>query len=369
MEVDWRTGGEGLPDGFVEVARAAFADEPQWIPEDPESVLAAFGPGNAWFQRGQARTFCVPGKARLAAFFDPAMQVDEQPIGAFGYWATIGDHEADRAVFEAAESWLREQGASAIYGPINFSTYSEYRLRLSAEPDAVTFPGEPFNPADYPARLEALGYTLDQTYFTQRSTTAMMLPVMEAREDELREVEAAGYQVGPLSHETWLEHLGELYGLVDAMFSQNFAYTPLSQEQFEAYCGESFIRRACPHASSVVWGPDGDLAGFFLIYPHYGPLVVQAAGDARLSPGVLNYADHFDLLRPLGPVGAICKTVGVAPNHRSHGLMTSMATSMFLRSSELYEWWYGALIRSGNRSGNYSEAATMMHRWYGLYRK
>ena len=367
---DTREGGAGLPEGFVELPPQIYASEPMWIPEDPHAVSHAFGPDNPWFRQGEARAFCVPDRARLAVFIDASARVDGRQAAFFGFWETRGDLAVDTALFDAAAEWARARGAQDLYGPINFSTYGHYRLRLAAERDAVTFPDEPFNPAAYPALLKALGFDHDQTYLTQMGPNDRGQILRQYRQPARVRLAAAGYRFERLDHDTWLTHLPALHGIVDAIFAANFAYTPLTYAAFKAKCGRAFVERACPHTSVIVHGPQGDIAGFLLVYPHYGPLVVQAAGAARVNVNDLSYARHARALEThKQPMSAVAKTTGTSPNHRRKGLMTAMAVCMFEWAADRYAYWYAAIIRTQNVSRRYSDGYTDGERWYGLYRK
>ena len=362
-------GGEGLPDGFVELPQAVYEMEPLWIPEDPEALARAFGPDNPWFEQGEAITLCAPGASRLAVFFQPDLRVGGQKVAFFGYWESAGEQLADRELFRRAADWATERGAQGLYGPINFTTFGNYRLRLACEPEAMPFPDEPFNPKTYPNELLRLGFQVNQHYLTQVGHIEAGRVVREWKRPKLHELEAAGYRFDTLTHELWLDNLRGTHALVDSIFGANFAYTPLSFEAFANKCGEAFIRRACPHTSTVAFAPDGSVAGFFLVYPHYGPLVIQGALEERVDPQELDYATHAPLLADKPWRGAVAKTVGVGPEHRGKGVMDGLTVGIFDRGDGRYEHWYGAMIRMGNPSRNFAEGNITGERWYGLFRK
>lgn len=356
--------------GFVELPHLVFADDADWIPEDPAAVTHAFDPSNAWFQRGEAATFCVPGKSRAAAFFQPALRVEGRKVAFFGYWCTAGELEADREVFAEVEAWATERGAQDLYGPIDFTTYGNYRLRLSVEADdARPFPDEPYNPPTWPGLLESLGYVIDQHYLTQVGVIEAGLMVAQFKKPAVDALLTQGYRVESFPHHAWIERLREVHGIVDAIFGENFAYSPLSYEAFAAKCGENFVRRTDPEVSTACYSPDGSLAGFFLVYPHYGPIVRQGAGSDRVPVTALNFAEHHPQLVDRPWRAAIAKTVGVDPTHRGKGVMAALTAGMFQRGADRYEHWYGAMIRRGNASRNFATGNTTGERWYGLFKK
>lgn len=364
LETDGR---DGLPDGFLELPARVYADDPMWIPEVPEAVARQFSADNAWFERNRARAFCVAGAARAVAFVDPSCVVDGERAAFFGFWESAGDDAADAAVMARVEQWAREQGAERLYGPIDFTTYGNYRVLLSAEEGAVPFPGEPYDPPGYPGRLEALGFALHMKYESHigpmpEPGKVMLLAFL----DNMRR---AGYRFESLTAELWMSHLREIHVLVDDIFGDNFAYTPLSFEAFRAAAGEALVRKACPLASVIAWGPEGDIAGILLSYPHYGPLVTQGAGAERVPLSALSYAEHMPRLRALGPVDGLMKTVGTHPTHRRRGIQTALGAAALEASGDTYARWIAPLIRHGNPSGKVSEPFAQHKRYYGLYSK
>lgn len=367
--IDERTPGEGLPEGFLELPGQIYAGDDQWIPEDPAALERAFSPDNPWFDQGEARLLSLPDEARLALFFQPALRVEGRSVAFFGYWESTGTHGADALLFERAVEIAKAWGAEDLYGPIDFTTFGNYRLRLTCEPGGWTFPDEPYNPPTYPELLEAEGFTVDQMYLTQVGTMETGRMVREWKRPEQEKLLSQGYRIETLTHELWMDSLPDLHQLIDHIFGSNFAYSSLSYEAFTQKCGESFIRRACPHTSVLARGPEGDVAGFFLVYPHYGPLVVQGAGSARVPASTLSYDEHAAWLGRQDWRGCVAKTVGVAPAHRSKGVMGGLTVAIFDRGDGRYEHWFGAMIRRGNFSRNYAEGNITGERWYGLYRK
>ncbi len=364
-----RASADGLPEGFVDLPRHIYADEPRWIPENPVSLERSFTDQNPWFDAGQCLTLCVPLKARLAVFLADEAVVDDKKTAFFGYWETTGDEDADRDLFTTAQKWARDQGAEYLCGPINFSTYSRYRLLLSAEEGAYPFAGEPFNPPYYPQILRQMGFSSRSEAITQIAPAHTMSKVWRARSDILDTVAQAGIRLEPLSHKTWLDNLLELHGLVDEMFADNFAYTPLTYSAFETMCNESYIRRTDPETSVIAYGPDGSIAGFFLFYPHYGPLLVQEAGDDRVESGDLSFAKHFPALKRRGNVAGIFKTGAVAPAYRKKGLFSALTISAFKWGEGRYDRWFGALVRKDNPSRRYADNIASDSRQYALFAK
>jgi GNAT superfamily N-acetyltransferase len=362
-------GGAGVPTDFLELPTLIYGDDPKWIPEEPEPLLRTFGANNPWFQMGEAKSMCVPKKARLATFFEPNLHIDGRKAAYFGYFESVGDGLADKALFEHASTWACMRGAEDLYGPINFNTFGNYRILLHMGDDGLPFPDEPYNPLGYATTLETQGFELYQYYVSQVGLIEKMKPFIAASRTRFDQLVSEGYRFEPLSHGRWLDNLEALHPTVDSMFGENLGYTPLSLEAFKAKCGEGFIRRTCPHTSVLAHDSTGAVAGFFLLYPHYGPICVQNAGASRVPASELSYEAHAAMLYDTGHRSAILKTVGVAPEHRKKGLMAALLVSSMEQGAHSFHQWYGALIRQGNFSERYGGRHQLNERRYGLYRK
>lgn len=356
---------EALPDAFLDLPAQLYAGDPHWLGEDRDAVRHAFSAANPWFTQGRAWVGVIPGQVRLAGFVCDQV-IDGERVAFFGFWEGIDDEAAHAALFEDLSAWARQQGAQRLYGPINFTTFSAYRLRLDSFEDGA-FPGEPWNPPYYPRLLESLGFGLKYRYLSTFNATEDV--VQSVRADYLR-VKPKLEQVVHLESMTpafWMDHLDELYGFVDEVFGANFAYTPISREAFQTHCGAAFAERFCPHSSVLARARDGRIAGFFLVYPDYSPLLRQG-NPQRVRASEIRYATHYPLLNP--PRRGLAKTGGVHPDFRSLGLFTAMGCELSLRAEGRYEQLAAALVREDNNSRQFAlRHGIAESRHYGLYQR
>lgn len=356
-----------VPDAFLDLPHTVYAGDPRWIPEDRNAVARALSRDHDWFGTGRATGFYIPERARLVVFREPSFSVDGRQAAFFGFWEHADTGDATARLLCEAEAWARSAGAEVLYGPVDFNTSRRYRLRLDAEPDAPTFLGEPYNPSHYPALLDAAGYSVARRYLSQIGTRQ---PVrVEQKERVSAAVVAAGYDIEPLDGATWRENLRELKQLADAIFADNFAFSPESFDTFARGYGDAVARRLCPRTSLLARGPDGDIVGFVLIYPEYGPLVVQGAGAARLATTELSFTDHWPVLERIGERTAVVRTIGVHPAHRARGVMDALMAEAVARGVQYYDRWIGALIDESNWSRRFGASQTDYKRSYALFAK
>ncbi|MCU0662158.1 MAG: hypothetical protein MUC50_07500 [Myxococcota bacterium] len=362
-------GGEGLPPEFWELAPLVYQGDPMWIPEDAQRLQWSFSDQNPWFEKGRAWAFCVPAKARLAVFHHPEARIDGRPALYFGCFETMGDRDALSAVFSEVGRLSQELRIPEVYGPVDFSTFGRYRLRTHAPRGAVTFPGEPYNPRSYPGILRRLGWKRHMLYYTRELSKPQLTATLAMTKPNIGKLEAQGYRFVPLTQDLWLSQLPQLHQIVDEIFGENLGYTPLSWESFRALVGEKFIASSCPKTSVMAFGPQGDIAGFFVAYPHYGPLVVQGSGAEIVRIADLRYDTHFKRLQAMGDVPIIGKTIGVASRHRGKGLMSALGAWYGDRSFPTYSRCIGALARQGNGPLMVLSGWMFKERRYSLYKK
>ncbi len=357
--------GDKLPEAFLALPKQVYEGDPHWLPEDPATVQTQFGPGNDWFRDGQAWVGVVPGRARLAGFCRQQV-IDGEPAAFFGFWEGMDDLAAHAVLFDGLRDWARAQGAKRLYGPINFTTFGMNRIRLDGFEHGA-FPGEPWNPAYYASLMDRLGLAIRHRYVTAIGDIDAILASVTDEHRALQAKLASKVSIEAMTPAIWNDNLTTLHGFVDHVFGGNFAYTHLSEAAFRASCGPAFSARFCPRTSVLARGLDGRIAGFFLVFPDYSPLLRQGQPQPqRLSDSELSYAEHAGRLPR--PSLALAKTVGVHPDFRVLGLFKALGGELSLRAKGVYDMLGGALIRDDNHSREFAQRHADGHeRRYGLY--
>lgn len=354
---------QALPSGFIELPHEVYASDPNWLGEDRSAVERQFSPTNPWFAQGKAWLGVLPGQARLAGFCSQ-QTVDGEVAAFFGYWEGTNDLQPHRTLFAALQDWARQQGATRLYGPINFSTFGAYRLRLDHH-DEPAFPGEPANPHYYPDLLTKLGFALRYRYCSTFQDTTTVISTIKADYLRVKPQLEQSLRFDAMTPSFWMDHLDELYEFVEVVFGSNFAYTPISRDSFEAACGLTFAQRFCPQTSVLARRLDGRIAGFFLAFPDYSPLMRQGSTQ-RIDASDIRYETHAHQLTK--PRMGLFKTAGVHPDFRANGLFTALGSEMSLRAEGVYEKLCAALVRDDNRSIKLAQRHGTAHaRHYGLY--
>ena len=334
MRLAEAVGGEGLAEGFLDLAPAIYRDDPYWIPEDSEYLEACFGHASPWLRRGPAHTFCVPGRARASVFRPSDLEIDGAPAAFFGHFESAGDERADARVIGAAREWAHDVGAARLYGPVDLSPTLGHCLRLERAPRSRRYLDEPYNPARYGDALRALGLREDRRYagIDCDETELRMLAAVGAPVE--RALLAEGYRLEPLTPAAWEQRRAEVHTLANAVFAGNFGFIPLTRTEFDAVFDARWARRLDPRLSVLAIAPDGRVAGFSPYTPDYVPLMVKGAGATRVALRDVSFADHATALSRLGEPAAVARASGVDPGHQRRGLITAMSTWSARRAVE-----------------------------------
>jgi hypothetical protein len=363
--LEWQPG-ESVPGDFIALPHTLYRYDPHWLPEDPAGIAAAFGEHNPYFARNQARIWMVSGQVRLAGFFDPLLKINGEPVAFFGYWETTENAAINRQVFVRFERWAAAHGARKVYGPINFSTYGNYRIRLNLLPGEGCFPGEPYNPPYYAALLETCGYGLEALYQSQFIPDNQVENVYASKEALHQQMADKPFRIMQLQPDFWLDRLPEIYRMIDHTFRNNFAYAPISFETFAHRYGPAFAGRFCPQLSVAALNRQDQIIGFTLSFPDYAPLCRNGLAEP-LKLSDIRYVQHFPLL--ISPT-LLVKTLGVSPEYRQSGLMNAMGAYLMTHFRQYYARAMACLMKNENYSTHFfRNLPGVQIRQYGLYGK
>jgi len=359
--------GQPVADEFFAIAAQVYDGDPHWIPENQSAIRAQFSADNPYFERCEAEIFLAKDQCRLVGFFNGQQPIEGETVAYFGYWETVNDVELNREIFSEFFDWAKKKGATRVYGPINFTTYGDNRLRIDSFGESA-FIGEPYNPDYYPSILEKLSFDKKFGYMSQIApdVNQVIKLVSPAYHKMMQQIEGQ-FTVERLTGDIWMDNLDVLYPLVDLIFRQNFAYSPISEATFKKACGESFAKKLDPETSVLVRDAKGRIAGFFIVYPDYGELVNQSGKEQHaVTADTVNFAEHYPLLSE--PRLALAKTGGVHPDYRSAGLFTLMSMQVTLWAEDRYERIAGAMVREDNHSLNYAKHGEIQ-RNYALFQR
>lgn len=278
----------------------------------------------------------------------------------FGFWETAGVLLPNQLAFDLLLQDAAERGFGVMQGPLHFSTYFRYRLRLGAVPSWRQFNREPVNPPYYPGLLEQLGFQPALTFESHCLRAADVPQVYEQRQDVQAQLLHSPFEFIPLTPEAWQALEEEIFELVKLVFGQNPAYRPVGIAQFRLLYNSAYAEGLCPHTSVLVRHREsGRLAALSLCQPNYHSL-----GRAVNAHPV--FARDYPRLtsRTL-----LAKTVGVHPDFRGQGLQALLAAYAMQRFRAYYDDVIFCLMRTENLSLRFTKDLPVEVAHYSLFER
>jgi hypothetical protein len=242
---------------------------------------------------------------------------------------------AARAALDAACRWLRGQGCASAIGPLDGSTWRNYRFVIESNGQPPFFL-EPDHPRDWPCHFIDAGFRLFATY---TSSLVERLDDVDRRVARARARHMAnGVSIRTLDAREPNATLQQIHALCCRSFAGNLLYTPIAGDEFI-----SQQRR---------------------LWPFLDPrLVLLAERDGRLVGFVFALPDHLaPQTRTL-----VVKTLAVLPG-AAPGLGAVLVAEVHAGARTLgYTRAVHALMHDGNPSRNISRRYGRPFRRYGLF--
>jgi GNAT superfamily N-acetyltransferase len=272
-------------------------------------------------------------------------QTPEHPAGRLGYIGHYGaaDDTAGRQLLDAACRELAAQGCALAAGPIDGSTWRNYRFVTGGDSSSPFFL-EPVNPAAWPRHFGESGFSSMAGYYSSVDEDL-------ARDDDERGHRAAdrlskiGVTLRPLGAGNFAGELQALHPLISACFQGGYLYQPLPEGEFTAQ--------------------------YEAIRPYVNPeLVMIAMHEERPVGLIFTLADALQARADRPVDTAIIKTLCVLPERRYAGLGSFLVAANRRRARALgYRRLIHALMHEANKSLSISARYGDSFRRYTLFSK
>lgn len=164
---------------------------------------------------------------KVALYQNPALRHQGMPTGILGNYECVDSQEVANLLLETAERELKKAGNQFLIGPMNGSTWDQYRFTLQS--DISPFFTEQIQPAYYPVQWEAYGFEGIGEY-SSALDTEMIVDDRVSR--GLTLLNRKGISIRSIRLEHYEEELDRLYDLCLKGFAGNYLYSPISKESF-----------------------------------------------------------------------------------------------------------------------------------------
>jgi hypothetical protein len=266
---------------FIGVPWHVYGDDSNWVPPlriDRQQHLSPKAPHfqhldwQGWIAYRDKRPV-----GRISAQIDRlCTEVGRPELGYFGMLDAIDDAEVFRALFEAAEGWLKEQGKTTIAGPFNLNINQDIGLLIDGfdTPPYFLMPhGQPY----YPGHVEQLGYQKAVDLFAYEIDPDFELPkVMRAIQSRLKEHISIRY----LDRKHIDRDLEIMRDIFNDAWSNNWGFVPFTEEEFRAIGREMLL--VAKDDFITIADYDGRPSAFLVVLPNLNDAIHDLNG--RLVP-------------------------------------------------------------------------------------
>jgi hypothetical protein len=266
---------------FLHLPWSLYARDPNWIPplllersehlskRNPYFRHATF---QAWIARRGSQTV-----GRISAQVDRLhLERYDDRTGFFGLIEAQDDPEVFQALFDAAQTWLREQGMRRVLGPFNLSINDECGLLVEGydtPPSIMMGHALPY----YPGRIEEQGFTGTQDLLAYRIRSDFAPP---RHMDTLTSRVAGRVRLRRMRRWKFAEDLAIIRDIFEDAWSNNWGFVPFTTEEF-AELGKN-LKLLVPLDYIRIAEVDGEPAAMMALFPNLNEAIRDL--DGRLLP-------------------------------------------------------------------------------------
>jgi hypothetical protein len=255
---------------------------------------------------------------------NPHLSFQGGAAACFGHFMAKNEPEAVHLLLQTARQKAQQLGKSWLIGPMNGSTWDDYRWAVSNSEFSYLLDIQ--QPAYYPALVEHAGAEQLADYFTNLDTLLAYDTNRRAKAERL--VAPLHLRYRDLDLSRYDDELSRIYAFCMSAFRDNFLFTPISEPWFK---GKYLPLQAFIQAQYVLLAEDaeGQLKGLIFAVP--------------------NYADTTRR-------GLILKTIARHPSPRYAGLGTVLGCQIYDRwRADGGHYILHAFMEQSNNSNNLSE--------------
>ena len=283
-----RVSDRGMMRDFIRFPWTAkiYENDPAWVPPLIHDMKTLFNPRKSYFfEIGEAEFFLayrdgIP-VGRVSAHVNHLYeQKYDRETGFFGFFESINDLEAAKALFDAASTWLKLRGKKVMNGPQSFSIYDSVGFEVEGADKMPTVGLFHFAPY-YRDLAEACGFIkcIDwHCFLVKKSDYASFEPYLHEVKERL--LEKTEFVFKPLVKRDLKRRIKEIQHIFNVAWEGNWGHLPLTDRQIEILAGE--LKLIAIPGLTIFAEKDGQTVGFIISLPDVNPALRLLNG--RLYP-------------------------------------------------------------------------------------
>ena len=322
---------------FVEFPLRLYRGCSQFVPPLYGDEMKIFTDQNAYADTCESVFFLAEKEGKTVGRIQGILQKQFNELHSeqrvrFTRFDAIDDVEVAKALFDALETWAKEQGMNAVCGPLGYSDLEREGLLIEGFDQLSTFE-EQYNYDYYPKLIEACGYAkeIDWFEFALRAPKIKneMLARVADRALELSKLHVVDSE--KMSKKEYIDRYKDgVFDCIDLCYRHLYGTVPFTEsmkkqliDQFMLVINKKYLIVICDENDKVV--------SFALCIPSFGEALQKSGG--RLTPIAL-----MKLLSAVRkPKVVDLALVAILPEYQSAGINAVMLQKMteYLESGEI----------------------------------
>ena len=268
---------------FIHFPVRLYQDNPYYVPtlisDDLNTLRKDKNPA---FENCEARYWLAYREGaivgRVAAILNhPHIEKWAQRYMRFGWLDFIDDPQVSAALLQSVEAWAKENGLTAVHGPLGFTDMDREGMLVEGFNELATL-ATYYNHPYYPAHMESLGYTKDTDWVeyeismpAEPDEKIARMAAIVAKRNKLRLLELK-------NKKELLSHAKELFRLLEDEYKQLYGTVPLTPKQVDAYIAQYF-GFVTPEFIPMVYNEKNEMVAFGIAIPSLSRALQKSHGQ------------------------------------------------------------------------------------------
>jgi len=226
---------------FVKFPWTIYRDDPNWVPPLVTERRAFIDPRkNPFFDHSDVALFLAERPngeviGTIAAMVDHNYNAfQEVQVGWFGLFEVIEEYAVAEALLATARDWVREQGMTAILGPVNMSTNNEYALLIDGfdSPPVVMMT---YNPPYYADFIERFGFEKARDLYAYLFDTVSIRANMPPKLVRVAEatMRRGKIRIRKVNIRDWDNEVKRVKAIYNSAWEKLWGFVPMTDAEFD----------------------------------------------------------------------------------------------------------------------------------------
>ncbi|HEU4552667.1 MAG TPA: hypothetical protein VFS25_07530 [Chitinophaga sp.] len=337
---------------FIDFPHDLYKNDPLYVPELHIAQRDLLTPGKHPFHKHSTLQLFLAWRdnrivGRIAAILNNNHnEFNKTNDGFFGFFDSINDAGVAAALFQAAESWLKEKGTQTMIGPVNFSTNETCGLLVNGF-DTPPVAMMPYNKPYYEDLIAQQGLQKKVDLYAYKITDEAVndkaLKLMNLLKQRLTQ---RGITIRNINMKDFKQEAERIRAVYNAAWDKNMGFVPMTREEFD-YTAKDLKMIADPDFIQLA-ELNGKLIGISICIPDINQVLIKIKRGRLFPTGLIKLLTGRKKINVLRVM-----VLGVLEEYRKLGIEACFYGSIMEKGFEKgMKWAEASWVLEGNEMMN-----------------